>query len=145
MAVEHANLLRQLGSVVKDDRSKVSPEPGPRSLGRAELFLTVFVTGAAALTIEILGTRIVGPTFGVSLFVWSALLAVTLGALATGYYVGGVVIDDLVELVKGGLLDPGALPENLCKLIPDAVPSGRPLLTFQGCPPTRHGPHRERP
>src|SRR5437868_3882131 len=55
--------------------------------------MTVFVTGAAALTIEILGTRIVGPSFGVSLFVWSALLAVTLGALATGYYVGGVAID----------------------------------------------------
>lgn len=70
-----------------------SPEPGPLPIGRTELFLTVFVTGAAALTIEILGTRIVGPTFGVSLFVWSALLAVTLGALAAGYYVGGVLID----------------------------------------------------
>jgi SAM-dependent methyltransferase len=78
---------------VKDARAKSSPELGPPPLGRGELFLTVFVTGAAALAIEILGTRIVGPSFGVSLFVWSALLAVTLGALATGYYVGGVVID----------------------------------------------------
>jgi predicted membrane-bound spermidine synthase len=31
--------------------------------------------------------------FGVNLFVWSALLAVTLGALATGYYLGGRFID----------------------------------------------------
>jgi len=91
--INHANVPRLLGSAVKDDRSTVSAEPGLRPLGRTELFLTVFVTGAAALTIEILGTRIVGPTFGVSLFVWSALLAVTLGALATGYYVGGVLID----------------------------------------------------
>jgi SAM-dependent methyltransferase len=90
---KHANVSRQLGSAVKDGRPKASPEPGPVTLGRTELFLTVFITGAAALTIEILGTRIVGPSFGVSLFVWSALLAVTLGALATGYYVGGVVID----------------------------------------------------
>src|SRR6185369_5180702 len=72
----------------------------------------VFVTGAAALTIEILGTRIVGPSFGVSLFVWSALLAVTLGALATGYCIGGVVIDrvpsprllGLAVAVSGALL-----------------------------------------
>lgn len=90
---KHANVLRPLGPAVKDGRPKASTEPGPATLGRAELLLTVFITGAAALTIEILGTRIVGPSFGVSLFVWSALLAVTLGALATGYYVGGIVID----------------------------------------------------
>ena len=46
-------------------------------------------------------------------------------------------LDDLVEFVRGGLLDPDALPEKLCRLIPDAVPSGRPVLTFQGCPPRR--------
>jgi SAM-dependent methyltransferase len=69
------------------------PRPGMRSLARAELFGTVFVTGAAVMTIEILGTRIVGPVFGVNLFVWSALLAVTLGSLAVGYYTGGVLVD----------------------------------------------------
>jgi hypothetical protein len=55
--------------------------------------LTVFITGSAVMLIEILGTRIVGPVFGVSLFVWSALLAVTLAALAGGYYLGGVLAD----------------------------------------------------
>ncbi|MEY4578482.1 MAG: hypothetical protein RL701_3185, partial [Pseudomonadota bacterium] len=45
------------------------------------------------MIIEILGTRVIGPVFGVSLFVWSALLAVTLGALATGYFFGGVLVD----------------------------------------------------
>jgi spermidine synthase len=62
-------------------------------LVRAELFATVFVTGACVILIEILGTRLIGPVFGVSLFVWSALLAVTLGSLAIGYYVGGVLVD----------------------------------------------------
>jgi spermidine synthase len=62
-------------------------------LGRAELFGTVFVTGTAVMLIEILGTRIIGPVFGVSLFVWSALLAVTLGSLAIGYYAGGTLVD----------------------------------------------------
>ena len=53
----------------------------------------MFITGAAVLTIEVLGTRVIGPVFGVSLFVWSALLAVTLASLAAGYYAGGVLID----------------------------------------------------
>jgi SAM-dependent methyltransferase len=45
------------------------------------------------MVVEILGTRVIGPVFGVSLFVWAALLAVTLGSLAIGYYGGGVLVD----------------------------------------------------
>lgn len=37
----------------------------------------------------------------------------------------------LVEFVRNGLLDPRARPDNLRLLIPDAVPSGRPVMTFQ--------------
>lgn len=62
-------------------------------MGRPELLVTAFATGAAVLLIEILGTRIIGPVFGVSLFVWSALLAVTLGSLAVAYFAGGVWVD----------------------------------------------------
>jgi len=42
-------------------------------------------------------------------------------------------LEDLVAFVREGLLDPRAKPEALCPLIPAAVPSGRPLLTFEGC------------
>lgn len=35
----------------------------------------------------------IGRVFGVSFFVWSALLAVTLASLAAGYYLGGVLVD----------------------------------------------------
>lgn len=45
------------------------------------------------MIVEILGTRVIGPVFGVSLFVWSALLAITLVSLATGYYAGGLLAD----------------------------------------------------
>ena len=41
--------------------------------------------------------------------------------------------EDLVAFVRDGLLDPKARPSNLCRAIPKAVPSGRALLTFQGC------------
>jgi cytochrome c peroxidase len=42
--------------------------------------------------------------------------------------------EDLLEFLRDGLLDRRALPENLCKLIPASVPSGRKVLAFQGCP-----------
>lgn len=37
----------------------------------------------------------------------------------------------LVAFVRDGLLDPRARPENLRKLIPESVPSGRPVLIFE--------------
>ncbi len=37
----------------------------------------------------------------------------------------------LVDFVRNGLLDPQSKPENLRKLIPSRVPSGRPLQNFQ--------------
>ena len=41
--------------------------------------------------------------------------------------------EDLVAFVRDGLLDPKAKPNDLCRVIPKTVPSGRALLTFQGC------------
>lgn len=53
------------------------------------LYVVVFVSGASVLAIEILGTRILGPFYGVSLFLWSALITITLVALSVGYAIGG--------------------------------------------------------
>jgi len=41
--------------------------------------------------------------------------------------------DALVAFVRDGLLDPRALPANLCQLVPAAVPSGMPVARFEGC------------
>jgi cytochrome c peroxidase len=41
---------------------------------------------------------------------------------------------DLAAFVRDGLLDERAKKENLCKLVPRSVPSGSPVLQFQGCP-----------
>lgn len=57
------------------------------------LFATAGITGALVMVVEILGARIIGPFFGVSLFVWTALISVTLLALALGYAVGGRLAD----------------------------------------------------
>jgi hypothetical protein len=53
------------------------------------LLVTAFVTGSAVMMLEVVGTRVVGPFYGVGLYVWSALITVTLLALAGGYWLGG--------------------------------------------------------
>lgn len=58
-------------------------------MSRAYIYLAISVSGASVLAIEILGTRIIGPFFGVDIFLWSTLIAVTLAALAAGYWLGG--------------------------------------------------------
>lgn len=53
------------------------------------LYLTSFLEGGALMSLEILATKIIAPYYGVSLYVWSAVLATTLGGIATGYFIGG--------------------------------------------------------
>ena len=53
------------------------------------LYLTVFITGAAVMVIELLGTRLIAPFYGASLYVWTSVISVTLIALALGYFIGG--------------------------------------------------------
>ncbi|HUU46621.1 MAG TPA: fused MFS/spermidine synthase [Acidobacteriota bacterium] len=69
------------------------------------LYICVSVGGAAVLAVEILGTRILGPFYGVSLFLWSALITVTLAALSVGYALGG------------WWADRGATIQRLCSLL----------------------------
>lgn len=58
------------------------------------LYIIVSISGASVLALEILGTRILGPFYGVSLFLWSALITVTLAALSVGYAIGGRIADN---------------------------------------------------
>ncbi len=62
---------------------------------RRYFFFTAAVTGAAIMIVEILGAKMLAPYFGTSHFVWTAQIAVTLVALAAGYYAGGRLVDHL--------------------------------------------------
>ncbi len=59
----------------------------------AFLLLTAVLCGGLVMVIEVLGSRVIGPFFGVSLFVWTSLISVTLIALAFGYAIGGWLAD----------------------------------------------------
>jgi len=53
------------------------------------LYLILFVSGGAVLALELLASRILTPYFGVSLYIWTGILSITLVALALGYWAGG--------------------------------------------------------
>lgn len=84
---------------------------------RLVLYLSVAITGGAVMVLELLGTRIIGPFYGVSLYVWSSLIAVTMIALATGYYLGGWCADHLPRLRLAHLLVLSATATLLIPLV----------------------------
>jgi len=51
----------------------------------------IFTTGAAILALELLASRIMTPYFGVSIYIWTGILSITLIALAVGYWAGGLL------------------------------------------------------
>lgn len=59
----------------------------------AFLIATAALCGALVMVLEVLGSRVIGPFFGVSLFVWTSLITVTMVALAAGYAIGGHLSD----------------------------------------------------
>ncbi len=58
-------------------------------ISRYSLETIVLVGGGSVMVLELIGARIVAPYLGTSIYVWSALIGVILGALSIGYYFGG--------------------------------------------------------
>lgn len=77
----------------KAPRPDPTPTPAVSPGLRWFLYATAAVTGAAVMIVEILGARMLSPYIGTSHFVWTAQIAVTLVALACGYYAGGRLAD----------------------------------------------------
>lgn len=60
---------------------------------KPKLALIVFLSGAAVMVLELVGSRVVAPYLGGSTFVWTSLIGTVLAALSIGYYVGGHYAD----------------------------------------------------
>lgn len=69
----------------------------PTSLRRF-LYISAAITGGSIMIIEILGAKMLAPFIGTSHFVWTAQIAVTMVALAVGYYLGGRLVDRSPQL-----------------------------------------------
>ena len=62
------------------------------------LDLVVFLSGAVLMSLEMVGSRILAPTFGSSIFIWGSLIVVVMTALTLGYYCGGRYADRFPSL-----------------------------------------------
>ena len=73
------------------------------------LLMTALITGAVVMALEILGSRLLAPVFGNSLFVWGALIGVILAAMSSGYAFGGRISDrhSAAKVLAGLLLFSG--------------------------------------
>ncbi len=69
--------------------------PGRVSTRRSGLALRlqVFSSGFAVMALELLGSRLVTPIFGSSIWTWGSLIGVVLAGLAAGYRFGGWMAD----------------------------------------------------
>ncbi|MDD3498202.1 MAG: fused MFS/spermidine synthase [Candidatus Moranbacteria bacterium] len=62
------------------------------------LEMTVFLCGAIVMIFELVGSRMLGPYFGTSIFVWTSLIGIILGGLSLGYHLGGKIADKRATL-----------------------------------------------
>jgi spermidine synthase len=76
--------------------SNLTPSTGGIPLGRIRVafwLLTVTLTGAAIMGLELVAFRLYAPYFGYSVYVWGSMISVVMLALAGGYALGGCVAD----------------------------------------------------
>lgn len=76
---------------VERQQARAGAEPEAESLLGLKVFVTV--AGAVLMALEIVGSRLLAPHFGNSVFVWGSLIGVFLAALALGYWRGGILAD----------------------------------------------------
>ncbi len=67
--------------------------PPPDAAPALYLPTCLFLSGACSLALEVVGTRLISPFYGSSIYTWSALITTTLVALAFGYAWGGRLAD----------------------------------------------------
>jgi spermidine synthase len=105
-----------------NDTNPAAHSGARHAFAKSGIYLTVFITGAAVMVIELLGTRMIAPFYGASLYVWSSLISVTMIALALGYFTGGRWAD---RATRTGLSLVISLAALLTLVIPWAT---RPVL-----------------
>jgi predicted membrane-bound spermidine synthase len=60
--------------------------------------IAVFLCGAIVMVYEIIGSRLLSPYIGSSIYIWTSLIGVILGSLSLGYWLGGRFADRKCEV-----------------------------------------------
>lgn len=83
---------------MREEMTDPAARPGsePASGGTLTMFApcaTVFVASACVMVVELLAGRLIARYLGSSHYTWTSIIAVVLGGLAIGYYIGGRLAD----------------------------------------------------
>lgn len=65
---------------------------------KSSVYLFAALEGAAVMAVELMAARMLAPYFGASLYVWAAVIGITLLSLALGYYMGGRLADKYTQI-----------------------------------------------
>jgi hypothetical protein len=55
------------------------------------IYIIALLEGASLMASEIIAAKLIAPFFGTSVYVWTAMLIITLGGMAIGYWLGGML------------------------------------------------------
>lgn len=108
----------------------MSQQNGQTSVPTPYLVFTSLVCGSLIMVIEVLGSRVIGPFFGVSLFIWTSIIAVAMIALAAGYAIGGIISDKysspsmLYKLIMAAGISTLLIPVLKSPIIKISIPLG---------------------
>ena len=73
------------------------------------LGVTVFLSAGAALAVEIVAARVMAPVVGMSLYTWTAVIAVVLAGLSIGHWAAGRLYPDTLAAGRGDAVIAGSL------------------------------------
>lgn len=78
---------------MKQSRAQSVPQAAEAEISLLRLKILVLVCGCVLMSLEMIGSRIISPYFGNSIYVWGSLISIVMGALSLGYYLGGRLVD----------------------------------------------------
>lgn len=84
-------------SASRQAKSPAAPVTRAATLGPIAVGVVVFGGGALGMVLELVGSRLLAPFFGNSLFVWTSLIGVMLGFMSLGYFLGGRLADRYLD------------------------------------------------
>lgn len=86
----------------------------PSPFWRLRIF--VLVAGIILMAFEIVGSRVLAPHFGNSIFTWGSIITVFMTALALGYFLGGRLADKYPHTLSLAII--GLLAATIISLVP---------------------------
>jgi predicted membrane-bound spermidine synthase len=87
------NSDERTAQIAATDAGRANIDPVAARRAARALYLIVLVSGAVLMGVEIAGAKILAPGFGTSTYVWGSIIGLFMGALAAGYYLGGILAD----------------------------------------------------